>query len=639
MQKKELWMLLLAIAGFFTTASSQSLPGDSVVFGPMFSPVYNDSMRVWVLTKDNTGSGKTFSLAVTPALTGTASVYNSDDRLGYHLRSYVYAGLGKGVTYTATITNSNRKATIKNPLNTITDFEFLAGGCGRIYDTTRCIDRPESQTHKNGDPAIYNKMAAEKSDLMIWLGDATYLLGLQHANGQCPNGVDDWANKDMAFARYIFYRHFHDSLTRAIPQLAITDNHDLGPNEYDKTMPTLADTKKIFMDWWPNPHYNSTNEGQGLFSSYKYQDVEYFLLDNRSYRDGIQQHLGPEQLEWLKQGLLHSTATFKVLISGTPAFAKHRGGRNFSVTAQGDELIKYIKDNKIDGVLCFSADIHEQELYGRYADVNYPLYDILSGNLNSDVGKGLFTVDYTRESILRGIKQTYLRVNVEGKEHNRHMKIAWVGLDGQPYFQTIIHADMLRSVDDSTINLSLSFNGTVKDASIYGHRVQYKSTTLTSDRKGNLKAAIGFNTKSDVRIPNADKLELTDRAFSFACWINPSQLPDAGIAILSNTSITLGIDKDGVPVYTDHVANKTYTGSGKIFINKWTHLAWKYDNVKRQLFLYNNAVLLQSWTNVLPPAANNGAPSVIGKRLTGSLDEVKLYGKLIADQHIMDIAE
>ncbi len=104
-----------------------------------------------------------------------------------------------------------RTASIKNETNVIDDFEFLVSGCGRIYDTTRCIDRPESQTHKNGDPAIFNKWLLS-SDLMVWPGDATYLLGLQHAMGQCPNGVDDWANKDMAFARYIFYRQFHDSL-------------------------------------------------------------------------------------------------------------------------------------------------------------------------------------------------------------------------------------------------------------------------------------------------------------------------------------------------------------------------------------------------------------------------------------------
>ena len=322
---------------------SQTLPGDSIVFGPMLSPVYDDTVRVWVLTKDSTNTGDSLAIELTGAgspntpLTGT--VYNSDSRLGYHLRSYKYGGLTTGETYTAVIKKNNvamyRSASVVNGADQFGDFSFLAGGCGRIYDTTRCIDIPEatSGSHINGTPEIYNQMATENSDMMIWLGDATYLLGLQHANGQCPNGVDDWANKDMAFDRYMFYRQFHDSLIRAMPQLSITDNHDTGPNEFNYDMPTMGEMREIFMDWWPNPEYLSTQAGQGMFSSYKYKDVEFFLTDNRSYRTGTLAHFGAEQQTWLKQALLNSTATFKVIISGTPVFNTNWGGRNYSYSS------------------------------------------------------------------------------------------------------------------------------------------------------------------------------------------------------------------------------------------------------------------------------------------------------------------
>lgn len=646
-------MLLLAMAGFFMTAKSQSLPGDSLVFGPMFSPVYNDSVRIWVLTKDNTGSGDKLSILFSSDdyhVTFSGTVVNSDDRLGYHLRSYVYK-IYKGTRFTAEIYKNNiatgRKSYVWNSPTGVTDFEFLAGGCGRIYDTTRCIDRPESQTHVNGDPAIFNKMAGEGSELMVWLGDATYLLGLQHANGQCPNGVDDWANKDMAFARYFFYRQFHDSLLRAMPQLAITDNHDLGPNEYDKTMPTLADTKKIFMDWWPNPHYNSTSEGQGLFSSYKLLDVEYFLLDNRSYRDGIQQQLGPEQLEWLKQGLLHSTATFKILISGTPAFDKHWGGRNFSVTAQGDELVKFIKDNNIDGVLCLSADIHEQELYGRYNDLKYPLFDLLSGNLNSDVGTGQFTVDYTREVILSGIKQTYLRILAHGKEHNRRLKIDYVGLNGEAYFTTYIHEQMLKSIDDSSKNLWFTFdgnanaNGEAVDSTINPWLGQFIGITYGDDRLGNKEMAGVFVKGSQIDAFHVTGFDLNDRTFSFACWVKPSELSDTGSAIFSNGKFTMGFDKEGHPYYINHTTNIRYASTAKIFINKWTHLTWKLDNVRHRLWIYYNGAEVGNWTNVMPPEAISG-PLLIGnnfekKQFIGSLDEINIYSKLIADTTLQQL--
>ncbi|OQP65693.1 alkaline phosphatase PhoX [Niastella populi] len=648
MTKQRLWLLLTALIALITTTRAQSLPGDSIVFGPMFSPVYNDSVRVWVLTKTNTGSGDALSLEVTagnaPGTPIPGVVHNTDDRLGYRLRSFVYASLVAGETYSAVLKRNGvavRTSTLKNAANTIGDFEFLTGGCGRIYDTTRCIDRPESQTHKNGDPAIFNKMAAEGSDLMIWLGDATYLLGLQHAMGQCPNGVDDWANKDMAFARYIFYRQFHDSLTRAMPQLAITDNHDTGPNEFDKTMPTLGAMKEIFMDWWPNPEYKSTSAGQGLFSSYKYQDVEFFLLDNRSYRDGIQQQLGPEQLDWLKQGLLNSTAAFKVLISGTPVFAKHWGGRNFSVTAQADDLMQFIKTNNIDGVLAFSADIHEQEFYGRYADGKYPFFDIISGNLNSDVGNGQFSVNYNNERMLRGVKQTYVRVNVYGNAGDRRMKIAYVGLDGQAYFQSIIHADMLKSVDESARRISLQFTNSLKDSSSYDLLVKSGSITYENDRKGNALAAARFNSGTALSYPAPD---LSDRAFSIGYWANPAQFLAGANVVLSNASanagISLGFNSDGYPQYTDHKNNTTYTATRNLVVNKWGYIVWKYDNVKQQLSLFYNGWPVQSWSNVTAPASSS-ADLIIGSdfnnnHYTGLLDDVTVYGKLISDSRILE---
>ncbi|NII28819.1 DUF839 domain-containing protein [Pseudoflavitalea sp. X16] len=654
MSKKQLWILMLGFVGWMTTGTAQTIPGDSIVFGPMFSPVYHDSVRVWVVTKQNTGSGDVFSLELTagnaPGTPLTGTVHNSDDRLGYQLRSWVYPALIAGQAYTAVIKKNgvatHRKAVIKNESSLLDDFSFLTGGCGRIYDTTRCIDRPESQTHKNGDPAMFNRMAAENSDLMIWLGDATYLLGLQHAMGQCPNGIDDWANKDMAFARYMFYRNFHDSLTRAMPQLAIPDNHDLGPNEFNKTLPTIGQMREIFMDWWPNPAYKSTSEGQGLYSSYQYKDVEYFLLDNRSYRDGTTQHLGPEQFEWLKQGLKQSKATFKILINGTPSFAKHWGGRNFSITSQGDELVKWIKDQNIDGVLCFSADIHEQELYGRYADVKYPLFDMLSGNLNSDVGNGQFTVDYASDRILRGVKQTYLKVTVYGEAGNRKMRVAYTGPDGLPYFQSVIHSDMLKSIDDSVKKLSLGFSGSLLDSSAFQHQLTATGLGYGSNKDGVAQSAGLFSAATNLQWAYTPAFDLQDRPFTLGFWINPSQFPATGAAVFSNATagagITIGFDKDGYLQYIDHKTNTTYTSTRNLVLNKWAQVSWKYDNVRRQLSVFYNGWLVQAWTGVVSPSAATGALHIgnnfENKHFIGLLDEVKLYGKLVSDQRILDNA-
>ena len=394
------------------------------------------------------------------------------------------------------------------------------------------------------------------------------------------------------------------------------------------------------MDWWPNPEYRSTTEGQGLFSSYKFKGVEFFLLDNRSFRNGIPQQLGPEQLEWLKQALLNSTADFKILISGTPSFDKSWGGRNFSITAEANELIQFIKEKHIDGVMSFSADIHEQAFFGRYGDVAYPLYDVLSGNLNSDVGSGQFSVNYANDQILRGTRQTYLRTNVYGDGGDRRLKLEYVGLNGQPYFETVIHADMLKSIDDSTRKFAFSFSGSLKDSSAFDHTAQATGITYGADRAGTANAAAVFSGASSIQVPYSKGFDLHDRAFSLGYWVNAASLAAAGEAIFSNGSITVGFDKDGYPQYTDHTTKVSYTATQKIIVNKWVHINWKYDNVKRQLSLYYNGLLLQTWQGVASPATSTVAVTIgnnaENKPFTGSLDEVKLYGKLISDAAIQD---
>lgn len=635
------------------------LPGDSLVYGPMFSPVYENKVRVWVLTKSNTGSGDDLSLSMTglsaPGVEMTGSVFNSDERFDYHLRSFEFSGLTEGEAYTATLLENGlatgRTSTIENEQGIIDDFSFLAGGCARIYDTSRCIDYPESTTHINGDTEMFNHMAEEDSDLMVWLGDAVYLLGLEHAQGNCPEGtLDDWHDKDQAFLRYYWYRQFHDNLLMSMPQLSITDNHDTGSNEFNKTLPGLPYTREVFKEWWPNPEYLDTEEGDGLFSSYVYKDVEYFLTDNRSYRESTSQHFGDEQLEWLKQGLLNSTATFKVIINGTPTF-RPIGGRNFSVSSQVDQLLNYIRDNNINGVLSYCADIHDQRFMVREMDTKYPLYDIMSGNLNSDIGgngeAGNYNVNYNAgNDILTGVKHAYVRTSVYGNEGDRRLKVEYVGFDGQTFFEEIIHEDMLTSQNTDALNLSLSFANNLEDASQYTHIVA-GSAIYGEDREGNANEAIVLSSNSSFSVPNAGSLDFYNEAYSISFWVNPSEFTANGSTILSNGSanagMSFGISADGKLTYTNHANGEEVESALNVMANNWSFVTWKYNNVRKKLSLYYNGFLIQTWDNVASPATSVADFTIgnnfQGKQFIGSLDEINVYGRLIPDSDILTEAD
>ncbi|WP_067149476.1 LamG-like jellyroll fold domain-containing protein [Pseudotamlana agarivorans] len=659
MKKHLLFILLIFSLGLSFELEAQTvIPGDSLVFGPMFSPVYENKVRVWVLTKGNTGSGETLSLSMTASqseateLTGT--VYNSDERLEYYLRSYEFENLTEGETYTATLqTNgipSLRTSSIINEQNVIDNFEFLAGGCGRIYDTSRCVDRPESLTHINGNPEMFNHMAQEDADLMVWLGDATYLLGLQHAGGQCPDAIDDWANKDMAFDRYRFYRQFHDQLTMAMPQLSITDNHDTGPNEFNKTMPTLPEMREIFMDWWPNPEYLSTTEGQGLQSSYVYKDVEFFLTDNRSFRDGTADHFGDEQLEWLKQGLLNSKATFKVIINGTPTF-REVGGRNFSVSNQAEEFLQFIQTNNINGVLSYCADIHDQRFMVRDADTKYPMFDIMSGNINSDIGgngeAGHYNVNYNASNdILTGVKHGYVRTNVFGDEGDRRIKFEYVGFDGATFFEEVVHEDMLTSENSDAHNLSLDFANALKDNSEYNHSLEAENYNFGVDKDDNTDSALVFTENTNLTVSASKSLNFSDKAYSLGFWVNPSSLTSKGATIVSNATATagvsFGISNNGNLNYKDHATGIIHESNYSVLENSWSYITWKYDNVRKNLALYYNGFLIQTWNNVTSPIESSSdlriGNNIEGKRFLGSIDDLELYARLISDNDILEDA-
>ena len=63
---------------------------------------------------------------------------------------------------------------------------------------------------------------------------------------------------------------------------------------------------------------------EGVATRFRYADVDFFMLDVRSYRNDTPngstrvQILGKEQIHWLRQALIQSTASFKVIIAGAP---------------------------------------------------------------------------------------------------------------------------------------------------------------------------------------------------------------------------------------------------------------------------------------------------------------------------------
>ena len=143
---------------------------------------------------------------------------------------------------------------------------------------------------------------------------------------------------------------------RTIPTLAIWDDHDYADNNSDGNAPGKENSLRAFKDLWANPSYG-TPSVPGIFSTFTWGDVQYFLMDNR-YNKMNGEYLGSNQMNWLKNELEKSTAVFKIIVhGGTIRKAGDESWFEYS-SSEKNELLNFIKDKHITGILFHGGDVH-----------------------------------------------------------------------------------------------------------------------------------------------------------------------------------------------------------------------------------------------------------------------------------------
>jgi alkaline phosphatase D len=138
--------------------------------------------------------------------------------------------------------------------------------------------------------------------------------------------------------------------------------------------------------------------------------LDVFRIDMRSYRGPNTTNdqaapgpdtvfLGPEQVRWLKQALLASRATWKVIASDMPIGLIVPDGDLFENLANGDGpprgrelemagLLRFIRDAGITGVVWLTADVHYTAAHhydpsrARFQEFA-PFWEFVSGPLNA----------------------------------------------------------------------------------------------------------------------------------------------------------------------------------------------------------------------------------------------------------------
>ena len=250
------------------------------------------------------------------------------------------------------------------------EFRMLTGSCAYINQAEH--DRPGNQY--GGNYEIFEGMASQNADLTLWLGDNVYLR------------EPDWNTKTGIYARYTHTRSTKkmQALLASTANYAIWDDHDFGPNDSDRGFYNKKMTLDAFKLFFANPTFGM-NDLEGAITSFQWGDADFFLLDNRWYRqpdktkEDNKTMLGEKQLQWLFDNLVSSQATFKIVAMGgqflsTAGLFESYFSHGFATERQA--IIDFIYLHNIKNVIFLTGDVHFTEISVLKADGKPTIWDL-----------------------------------------------------------------------------------------------------------------------------------------------------------------------------------------------------------------------------------------------------------------------
>ena len=266
------------------------------------------------------------------------------------------------------------------------DWKLALGSCA--YTNEPVYDRPgRAYGGPQNATQIYDSIARQKADMMLWLGDYLYYREVDFDS--------EWGMR---------YRWRHDrgipevqSLLRTGHHFAIWDDHEFGANDSNSSFRLKGEALALFKRYFANPTYGLP-ETPGVFGNFIFNDAEFFMLDGRYHRDHDElkaddkSMLGAAQLRWLKNSLLASRAPIKFIVSGsqiTNEISTYEGWHHFP--RERSDILKFLIDHDINGVVILSGDRHFTEILKTERAGTYPLYELtcspLTSGTASDLGK------------------------------------------------------------------------------------------------------------------------------------------------------------------------------------------------------------------------------------------------------------
>lgn len=244
-------------------------------------------------------------------------------------------------------------------------------GCTFDYVLTSCMNHRQykNQMVWGEIPKI---LGGRYPDFTILAGDTVYL----------QEGIDVTSEDGVKYDR-VWYRNYEQrkelnfaKYIRNTPMYATWNDHEYGSNNANYDQKGKEKSLKAWTELWANPGFGDKTSDDGVYYSYYWGDVHYIVTDDHWYRDPSKQNrLGEKQTKWLKNNLITSRGTFKVIVIGSDIM--QRGWSSDLIN-----IGTIVRENSINGVIFHSGDIHRNEFKrAETGGFPYPVTQITSSGI------------------------------------------------------------------------------------------------------------------------------------------------------------------------------------------------------------------------------------------------------------------
>lgn len=258
-----------------------------------------------------------------------------------------------------------------------------------------------SCAQQNEDQSMWDRIAAENGDLVLYIGDNVY--GDVRSN--------DAALPELKAA----YMRLADSAPFArvragAPVLTTWDDHDYGMNDAGGDYKLKAQSEKLFEYVWDIKDERAARPG--VYGAWIVGEdgkrVQIIMLDTRFFRsplkptdeqgargkerwlpdaDPAKTMLGEAQWAWL-EAELKKPADLRLLVSSIQVMAEGHGWEAWrEFPHEREKLYDVIDRSGAKDVMILSGDRHSAALYERRDVIGYPLFEATSSSINLPAAK------------------------------------------------------------------------------------------------------------------------------------------------------------------------------------------------------------------------------------------------------------